>query len=82
MLAEEIFGVWLFLNPLLGMGVAGLKAGPMTPVISLAKHLVFGLVLAYLYRVTDSSAARGAERSGAALAQTPALSESPVAKDP
>ena len=65
MLAEEIFGVWLFLNPLLGMGIAGLKAGPMTPVISLGKHLVFGLVVASLYRVTESIAARGTERSSA-----------------
>lgn len=63
MLAEEIFGVWLFLNPILGMGVAGLKAGPMVPIISLAKHLVFGLVLAFLYRVTESSTSPGTRRS-------------------
>lgn len=56
MLVEEVFGVWLFLNPLLGQGIAGLKMGPMTPVISLAKHLVFGLVLAFLYPVVTSKA--------------------------
>lgn len=67
MLAEEIFGVWLFLTPLLGMGIAGLKAGPMTPVISLAKHLVFGLVVAFLYRVTESNTAGARLRTGPPL---------------
>ena len=35
MFVEEIFGVWLFLNRLLGMGIAGLKGGTMMPVISM-----------------------------------------------
>lgn len=60
---EEVFGVWLFLQPLLGVGIAGLKSGPMTPVISLVKHLVFGLVIAWVYPVARR--ASGAERSGA-----------------
>lgn len=71
MLAEEIFGVWLFLNPLLGIGVAGLKMGPMTPVISLAKHLLFGLVLAVMYRVTDPDDAPRAAISPAVAGRAP-----------
>lgn len=55
MLIQDVFGVWLFLNPLLGMGIAGLKAGAMTPVVSLIKHLSFGLVLALLYPVSTPS---------------------------
>ncbi len=52
MFIQQIFGIWLFLNPILGMGIMGLTAGPMTPVISLAKHLAFGLVIAWYYPVT------------------------------
>ncbi len=60
MFIQQVFGIWLFFNPLLGIGVMGLKAGAMTPVISLARHLCFGLVIAWLYPVT---AERTAERS-------------------
>lgn len=51
---QTVFGVWLFLNPLLGMGIAGLKAGPMAPVISLVRHLTYGLVVAWLYPVCST----------------------------
>ncbi len=64
MFIQQVFGIWLFLNPLLGMGIMGLKAGPMAPVISLAKHLAFGLVIAWLYPVT-AAMAPAAERSAA-----------------
>ncbi len=64
MFIQQIFGVWLFLNPILGTGIMGLKVGPMAPVISLAKHLAFGLVIAWLYPVTAQRTS-GAERSAA-----------------
>ena len=48
---QTVFGVWLFMNPLLDMGIAGLKAGLMAPVISLIRHWAFGLTLAFLYPV-------------------------------
>ena len=64
MFIQQIFGIWLFLNPLLGLGIMGLKAGPMTPVISLIRHLAFGLVIAWLYPVTVKSAT-STERSAA-----------------
>lgn len=52
--AQTVFGVWLFMNPLLDMGIAGLKAGPMTPVVSLVRHWAFGLTIAYLYPVAKA----------------------------
>lgn len=67
MFIQQVFGIWLFLNPISGMGIMGLKAGAMTPVISLAKHLSFGLVIAWLYPVTAATTT-GAERSGAMTA--------------
>lgn len=62
MLIQQIFGVWLFLNPILGSGIMGLKAGPMAPVLSLVRHLAFGLVIAWVYPVATAT---GSERSAA-----------------
>lgn len=50
--AETIFGVWLFMLPLLGAGFAGLKLGAMIPLITLVRHWGYGLVLAALVPVT------------------------------
>lgn len=55
MFIQQVFGVWLFLNPLLGLGIAGLKVGAMTPVISLVKHLAYGLVVAWVYPVVEEA---------------------------
>jgi len=60
--AETIFGVWLFMLPLLGLGILGLKAGPMLPLIALVRHLAYGAALAALYPLPASHALpRGAE---------------------
>lgn len=48
---ETVFGVWLFMMPLLDMGVAGVKVSALIPVMSLARHWGYGLVLAVLYPV-------------------------------
>jgi len=53
---QTVFGVWLFMNPLLDMGIAGLKTGPMAPVVSLVRHWAFGLTLAFLYPVAKAAA--------------------------
>jgi len=67
MTAETVFGVWLFMMPLLGMGPAGLAVSPMVPVMSLARHWGYGLVLAWLYRLPGSiSSAEGARSIPAA----------------
>lgn len=50
---QTIFGVWLFMMPLLGMGVAGLGKGALIPVFSLARHWGYGLTLAWLYRFPE-----------------------------
>jgi hypothetical protein len=69
MFVQNVFGVWLFLNPLLGMGIMGLKAGPMAPVVSLVRHLTFGLVIAWLYPVDGQHV--GTERSSGTSRLTP-----------
>ncbi len=43
---QTIFGVWLFMLPLLGAGIAGTKMSLMMPVITMARHWGYGLVLA------------------------------------
>ncbi len=51
---ETVFAVWLTLFPLLGAGVAGIGAGPLMPVIALARHWAYGLTLAWLYPLDQS----------------------------
>lgn len=51
--AETIFGVWLFMFPLLGMGVAGLSVSAMVPVMSLIRHWGYGAALAWLYPLSQ-----------------------------
>ncbi|MFT5233339.1 MAG: hypothetical protein ACI9UK_001250 [Candidatus Krumholzibacteriia bacterium] len=51
---QTVLGVFLFMFPLLDLGVAGLKAGAMMPVISLARHFVYALVLSAALRGNES----------------------------
>ena len=44
---ETIALVWFFMFPLLGMGVAGLKAGNMMSIISLVRHFAYAIPLYY-----------------------------------
>lgn len=46
--AHTVFGVWLFMLPLLDMGFAGLAVSAMIPVITLARHWAYASVLAVL----------------------------------
>ncbi|HEV8662662.1 MAG TPA: hypothetical protein VGT06_05945 [Candidatus Methylomirabilis sp.] len=46
---QTVFGVWLFMMPLLGAGMAGLKMGALAPAIALIRHWGYGLTLAWLY---------------------------------
>jgi hypothetical protein len=48
--AETVALVWFFMFPLLGAGIAGLAAGAMMPVISLLRHVVYGIPLAFLIK--------------------------------
>ncbi len=45
---EMIALVWLFMLPLLGAGVAGIDMSPMTPVITLVRHLAYAIPLIFL----------------------------------
>lgn len=42
---ETVIAVWLVMLPAIGAGVAGLNVAPEVPIITLFRHLVFGLVL-------------------------------------
>jgi hypothetical protein len=55
--AETVFGVWLFMLPLAGAGVAGLGLGATVPLIVLARHWGYGLTLAWLYPLPQASTA-------------------------
>lgn len=46
--AETIALVWLFMLPLLGAGVAGIDMSPMTPIITLVRHLAYAIPLIFL----------------------------------
>ncbi len=59
---QTVFGVWLFMLPLLDAGIAGLKMSAMMPVITLVRHWGYGLVLAWLVPVANL-----ATRSGESL---------------
>ena len=57
--AETVFGVWLFMFPLLGLGIGGLQAGLLLPAVALVRHWGYGLVLAGLYRIPAAASADG-----------------------
>ena len=47
--AQTIFGVYLFMLPLLGAGPFGFHMGILFPIIVLVRHLGYGLTLAAIY---------------------------------
>jgi hypothetical protein len=51
MAAETVALVWFFMFPLVGAGVMGLEMGAMMPVVSLLRHLVFAIPLAFLIEI-------------------------------
>lgn len=58
MTAETIIGVWFFMAPLLGMGIAGWAAmGPMFAILSLMRHWAYGAALAYFLGTGQSAPA-------------------------
>lgn len=56
MTVQTVFGVGLFMMPLLDMGIMGLNAGVAMPVIGMIRHWVYGLVVVGLYPLTALSA--------------------------
>ncbi len=63
---QTVMGVFLFMFPLLDLGVAGLKAGAMMPVISLARHFFYALTLAAGLQGTVSTLASGSVKTSPA----------------
>ncbi len=55
---QTVFGVWLFMMPLLGAGIAGLAVGPLMPLIALARHWGYGLVLGAIVPVPGLNSAK------------------------
>lgn len=53
--AQTVMGVWLFMLPLLGAGIAGLDMNPWMPVITLARHFSYAVPLIFLISVTIPS---------------------------
>jgi hypothetical protein len=43
--AQTIALVWFFMFPLLGAGIAGIELSPLVPLISLSRHLIYGVSL-------------------------------------
>ncbi len=46
---QTIFGVWLFMMPVMGMGALGLNMGIMAPVMALVRHWLYAVVLGLVY---------------------------------
>ncbi|WP_066632131.1 hypothetical protein [Labilibacter marinus] len=46
-IAETVALVWFFMFPLLGAGVAGLQMSKMLPLVSLLRHVAYGIPLWY-----------------------------------
>jgi nicotinamidase-related amidase len=59
---QTVLGVFLFMFPLLDMGIAGLGAGIVVPFIALIRHWVFGLVLAALVPIDEQGSASSTTR--------------------
>jgi hypothetical protein len=50
MIVELIVTVWFGMLPAIGAGIAGLDIAPEVPLMTLFRHLVFGIVLGVLVR--------------------------------
>ena len=55
---QTVLGVFLFMFPLLDMGIAGLGAGIAVPIIALIRHWVYALVLAALVPIGEENPTR------------------------
>ena len=53
---QTVFGVYLFMLPMLGLGVFGLEAGLLLPVFSMLRHWAYALVVEAVYRTRTRSA--------------------------
>ncbi|BAS29194.1 hypothetical protein [Limnochorda pilosa] len=54
MTVQTVFGVGLFMMPLLDMGIMGLNAGLAMPVVGMMRHWAYGVVVAWLYPLPEA----------------------------
>lgn len=47
---QTVIIVWLFMFPMLDMGIGGMKGGAMMPVASLMRHWVFALPMVFFFK--------------------------------
>lgn len=52
---ETVMLVWFLLFPLLGLGIAGLEGGILFPVLSMSRHWLYAIPLAYFFRIEDEN---------------------------
>ncbi len=66
--AETVLGVWLFMAPLLGMGIAGVNGpmGAMFAIVSLVRHWVYAIALAVFIPVPAAAPSTNATASATA----------------
>lgn len=48
---ETVMLVWFLLFPLLGLGIAGLEGGILFPILSMSRHWLYAIPLAYYFPV-------------------------------
>jgi hypothetical protein len=65
---QVVFGVWLFMMPLMGAGPLGLEMGAMMPVMSLVSHWVWAVVMALTYQAVVERWTAAAAETGARAA--------------
>ncbi len=53
---ETVMLVWFLLFPLLGFGIAGLEGGILFPILSMCRHWLYAIPLAYFFKVDDEKA--------------------------
>jgi hypothetical protein len=51
---QTVMGVWLFMLPLLGAGIAGFDMNPWMPLITLTRHFAYAIPLILLISVSIS----------------------------
>ena len=49
-IVETVIAVWFVMLPMLGAGIAGINIGPEVAVMTLARHVVFGIVIGLVLR--------------------------------
>jgi hypothetical protein len=54
---ETVFGIWLFMLPLAGLGPLGLKMGIMFPIIILVRHWILALVVGFVNPIPATATA-------------------------